>query len=79
MTTPIASFLFWCAAVNYGVLLLAFFGFVTAREPMFRLHSRWFELSRSQFHAVAYGFFGLYKLAIWVLMLVPAFVIWGLR
>lgn len=61
--------------MNYGVLLLAFLGFVMAKEPMYRLHSRWFQLSRSQFDVVAYAFFGVYKLAIWVLMLVPAIVI----
>jgi hypothetical protein len=46
---------------------------------MYRLHHRWFELSKNQFDAFAYAFFGLYKLAIWALMLVPGLVLSSLR
>lgn len=77
--SQVSLFLLWCAAVNYGVLLLSFLGFVWAGEPMYRLHHRWFELSKNQFDAFAYAFFGLYKLAIWALMLVPGLVSSSLR
>ena len=38
--------LLWCAIANYGVLL--FFALVTlgARDWIYRMHSRWFQLTR---------------------------------
>lgn len=77
--SQLSLFLLWCAAVNYGVLLLSFLGFVWARESMYRLHHRWFELSKNPFDGFVYGFFGLDKLAVWVLMLVPGIVLSGMR
>ena len=45
---------------------------------MQRLHQRWFALSDVQIDALLYAFFGIYKLAIWFFLLVPALVLWCL-
>ncbi len=71
----LAEFLFWCAAVNYGLLLLAFGFFLVARDWMHKLHRRWFALPDPWIDAVVYAWFGAYKLAIWFLLLVPALVL----
>lgn len=65
--------------VNYAVLLLTFAAFIATRERIYRLHSRWFELSRSRFDAIVYILLGLYKLAIWFFLLVPCLVLWSLQ
>jgi hypothetical protein len=77
MVTP--AFLLWCAAINYGVLLLAFGGFVLAHDAMYRLHHRWFDLSPTRFDELVYGMLGIYKLAIWFFLLVPGLVLLWIR
>jgi hypothetical protein len=50
------AFLLWCAAVNYGMLLMAFGAFVFTHDAMYRLHCRWFDLSVARFDELT--FFG---------------------
>jgi hypothetical protein len=72
------SFLLWCALANYGVLTVSFIATVWLRGPMRRLHQRWFALSDPQIDGFLYAFLGLYKLAIWFFLLIPALVLWRL-
>ncbi|HEX4896085.1 MAG TPA: hypothetical protein VFV11_07130 [Solimonas sp.] len=60
-----------CALISYGVLMLWFGVFVLAREPLQRLHGRWFRLSSTQFDALHYGAMAAYKLLVLVFNLVP--------
>jgi hypothetical protein len=46
------SFLLWCAAINYGILLVWFLVFTLAHDWVYRLHSRWFRLSPEMFDAL---------------------------
>ncbi|MGK0440587.1 MAG: hypothetical protein ACJA0N_000382 [Pseudohongiellaceae bacterium] len=71
----LASFLGWCTLINYGVLLLWFLGYISARESMVSLHSRWFPLTDAQFTMVNYCGMGLYKLLIFVFCLAPYLVL----
>ena len=66
------EFLLWGAAINYLVLLLWVGMFLFAHEWMYRLHTRWFALSREAFDMLNYGGIGLYKLGIFLLFLAPA-------
>jgi hypothetical protein len=65
------AFLLWCAAINYGVLLLAFGAWAFAGDALYRLHARWFRLDRADCERAIYLMLGVYKLAIWLLFLVP--------
>lgn len=65
------SFLLCAAGLNYAALLLAFAAWVFAGEALYRLHARWFRIDRARYDATAYLVFGLYKLGIWLLFLVP--------
>ncbi|MFD0737871.1 DUF6868 family protein [Lysobacter koreensis] len=69
------AFVMWCAVFNYAALTLAFVGFVLAHDWLYRLHRRWFELPVAKFDAIAYFLLGLYKLAIWFFLIVPALVL----
>jgi hypothetical protein len=73
----LVSFLLWCALANYGLLMLSFLASIWMRGPMRRIHQRWFALSDAQIDGLLYAFFGLYKLAIWFFLLVPALVLWA--
>lgn len=65
------SFLLWCALLNYGVLLTVAVAWMGWGDALYRLHARWFRLDRPQCDFAVYLMLGLYKLAIWLLCLVP--------
>lgn len=65
------SFLGWSALLNYVVLLLGFAAWVLAGDSLYRLHARWFPIGREHCHAAVYLMLGLYKLAIWLLFVIP--------
>ena len=50
--------LLWCTVINYGVLLMWWLCFLVAHDWMYRLHGRWFHLSREQFDALPLAFSG---------------------
>ena len=63
--------LVWCVGINYAVLLFWFGWFAFAHEGMYRLHQRWFKLSRETFDALNWAGIAVYKLGIMLLNLVP--------
>jgi hypothetical protein len=65
------AFLLWCLVINYAILLLWFLAFRFGHDWMFRLHSRWFRLSRERFDSIHYGCMAVYKLGILLLNLAP--------
>jgi hypothetical protein len=73
------GFLVRCAAINYAILLVWFGVFVFAHERLYRLHSRWFGISREAFDALNYGGVAVYKIGNMLLFLVPAIAVYWLR
>jgi hypothetical protein len=72
MTIEVAHhFLLWCTVINYGVLLVWFLFFVFVHDWMYRLHGRWFRLSREQFDALHYAGMSIFKIGILLFNLVP--------
>jgi Family of unknown function (DUF6868) len=65
------KFLFWCAIINYGILLLWFLFFLLAHDWMYALHSQWFHLSVEQFDMLHYAGISIFKLGILLLNVVP--------
>lgn len=63
--------LIWSLVVNYVVLLVWFAALVIAHDGIYRLHSRWFRLSREQFDALHYGGMAAYKIGILLLNVAP--------
>lgn len=65
----------WSALINMAVLLLWFVLFALARDWMYRLHGRWFQISPERFDAIHYGGMALFKMTIMVFNLVPWLVL----
>ncbi|AJD49921.1 hypothetical protein S7S_17545 [Isoalcanivorax pacificus W11-5] len=63
--------LLWSTLINYLLLMIWFAAVVLARDAMYRLHTRWFDLSGATFDALHYGGMTLYKLGILLLNLAP--------
>jgi hypothetical protein len=63
--------LFWCAVINYGILMVWFLIFIVAHDWMYLLHGRWFGFSIEQFDMLHYAGMSIYKLGIILLNVVP--------
>jgi len=65
------NLLFWCAVINYGVLIVWFVAITLAHDWLYRLHGRWFRFSLEQFDALNYALMGLFKIGILLFNLAP--------
>lgn len=63
--------LMWSLVVNYVVLLVWFAAIVLAHDRVYRLHTRWFKLSRESFDAIHYGGMAVYKIGTLLLNVAP--------
>lgn len=63
--------LLWCTLINWGLLIVWFAGLVLAHDWIYRLHTRWFDLSVERFDAIHYAGMAYYKLAVILFNLVP--------
>ena len=68
--------LLWSLVINYGVLLIWFAAFTLAHDRLYRLHSRWFAVSRETFDALHYGGMAVYKVGALLLNLAPLVALW---
>lgn len=75
-TALIRDFLLWCAVINYGVLLGWFAAFTLAHDAMYRLHHKWFAVSREQFDAIHYAGMAVYKVGVLLLNIAPYVALW---
>ena len=65
------DFFGWCSVMNYGLLVVWFFGIVVARDWVFKIHTRWFALSREQFDGIHYAAMAFFKMSIFMFNVVP--------
>ena len=65
------AWLGWCALLNLGVLLIWWLMIWLAGDLVFRLHSRWFRLTRERFDAIHYAGLAAYKMAIYLVFALP--------
>ena len=65
------DFLLWCLVLNYGILLLWFLVFWLGHDWMFKLHSRWFDISKERFDSIHYASMAVYKVGIFLFNLSP--------
>ncbi len=67
----VQDILFWSFMINLGILLYWFIFFSLAHDFIYRLHGRWFKISRQQFDAIHYGAMAFFKLSVFLFNLVP--------
>ena len=68
--------LIFSLAINYGVLLIWFAAFTLAHDRIYRLHNRWFKVSRETFDALHYGGMSVYKIGTLLLNLARLGALW---
>jgi hypothetical protein len=67
----VRSFFLWCTIINFGILLVWSFAILFARDLIYRLNSRWFQITREQFDLAHYVGIAVLKIGIILLNLVP--------
>ncbi len=67
----IRAFFLWCTAINGALLVLSFLICAFAGDWVYRMHSRWFAISRESFNVAIYSFLGLFKMFVLGFNLVP--------
>jgi len=65
------DFLLWNLVINYIVLLLWFGVLTVAHDWIYRLHTRWFNMTMQTFDTVHYAGMAAYKIGILLLNLAP--------
>ena len=71
MAETLRDVLGWCTVINFGVLLVWIVGFVVAHDLIFRIHSKWFSLSKERFDTIHYAGLAFFKMSIFLFNFVP--------
>ena len=69
--TVLREFLGWCTVMNFIFLYMWFFIIIFARDWLFNLHRRWFNLTIEQLNALHYSGMAIFKLGILLLNFTP--------
>jgi len=72
---PALSFFLWCSIINMGLLMVSFVVFSLGRNFMYRMHSKWYDISKEQFSALVYAGLMFYKICIIFFNIVPYIVL----
>ncbi len=67
----LTTFFMWCTILNVALLVLSSLLCVCAGDWVYRIHSKWFSVSRETFNVLIYSFIALYKLLVIVFILIP--------
>ncbi len=65
------AFFMWCSIINFGMLMLTFVLCASAADWIYKMHSRWFPISRVAFNTILYSFLGFYKIIVIVFCIIP--------
>ncbi len=65
----------WCSLMNLGILLFWAGFWIFAHDWVFRVHSKWFQLTPEQFESLHYGGIMGFKMAVFLFNIVPYFAL----
>ena len=65
------SVLGWSCVINYGFLVIWGLYFMLGGDWLYRLHNKWFAMSREKFNGIHYSLMGTLKILVLVFNLAP--------
>ena len=68
-------FFAWSSVIHICVLLYWLAWLISAPDYVYSIHSRWFKMSKDQFYVIHYRGIIYYKIAIFLLNVVPYIVL----
>lgn len=66
----------WCSLINIVLLVLMFVLVTAMRSTIYKIHSKLFPITESQFNIAIYSFFGFYKVVVYVFNIIPWVALW---
>ena len=69
------DFFMWSTVINGGLLIFSSLLLLLAGDFVFKLHGRWFPMTREHFNVAIYCFLGFFKIVVIVFNLVPYIVL----
>jgi hypothetical protein len=69
------EFLGWCLLINLGLLLYWGVMLMGARKWLYGMHTRFISVDEERFNAIHYAGMAIYKVAIFMFLLVPWIVL----
>ena len=67
----VKAFFMWCTILNGALLVLSSVMCACGGDWVYRMHSKWFTISREAFNVALYCFIGLFKVLVLVFNLAP--------
>lgn len=67
----ITAFFGWCTVINFGILIVAAILLVLTRDSISKIHGKMFGLNEMDVARAYFQYLAQYKIAIFVLNLVP--------
>ena len=67
----IRAFFMLCTIINVALLAISFLMCASLGDWIYRIHSRWFPMTREAFNVAIYSILGLFKVLVIVFNLVP--------
>ena len=67
----LTQFFMWCTILNFAFLMFSFLFLTFAGDLVYRIHGKWFSMSRETFNVALYSFLGIYKILWLTFNLVP--------
>ena len=67
----LTAFFMWCTIINAALLIFSAIMIIPAQDLVYRMHSKWFSISREAFNVAMYSCLGLFKIAILIFNVVP--------
>lgn len=64
-------FFMWCTIINGLLLVISALFCLCGADWVYRMHSKWFPISRNAFNVAMYGFLGFFKILVLIFNLVP--------
>jgi len=62
----VRAFFLWCTILNGALLVLSALIFTCAGDWVYRMHGKWFSISRDAFTVAIYSFIGAFKVLVLV-------------
>ncbi len=67
----LTTFFMWCTIINAGLIIYTSVIVICAPDFVYRLHSKWFPISREAFNIAIYSYLGLLKIFFIIFSLTP--------
>jgi hypothetical protein len=75
----LTEFFMWCTIINAAIMAAGVLAYMAISDFVYRVHTRWFDISRQNFDAIFYSIFAFYKVIFVFFNLVPWIVLLIIR